>query len=603
MKNIKVTMGLAAIFFMTGTPVSAQDNVQPVISYILKVDIADTTGYNIEIQVLHAPRSFTLAMATHHEYDDRFWRYVENFTVQTGTGKGSFVREDSAVWGINTPGNEVTVRYRIHLPGDYPYHPCHRPFLSRHGGLVGDIHSFMYMVGYEKAPAHVSFLLPTGWQIATGLAPTKHSNTFYVADARTLLDCPVFIGHLRSWNFTVNNTLHRVVYLPLPNAKEFDTALLVNSIKKIVEETAKLFGGFPYREYTFLLRDDTYGALEHSNSVTIGAPSGMLAKNMQELYGEIAHEFIHTWNLVNIKPAEYTDVNYGPQQQAAGLWFSEGFTMLYADLLVRRAGLPPDDSTRITHLEALTTRYFSDTGNTIIPPAKVSLASNGQPGMLGDYNASTHLQGELLGAMLDIIIRNATNNKQSVDGVMRTMYKRFGGTKGFYAQDVEQAVKEICSCDVHDFFEQYVYEGKPIDFNKYLELIGLQLHTAYMPAKDDKGNLFPDMRIYIFQPPGKAFFKLAVFTPNSCWGRAGLHTGDIIVAINNRPLTARDDFFTIMRNIHIGDTVTVDIKRDDRAQKITVPVNGYNTVVTHITALQNVTSQEKLLFEGWQKGE
>src|SRR6202000_1956644 len=128
------------------------------------------------------------------------------------------------------------------------------------------------------------------------------------------------------------------------------------------------------------------------------------ASRMQESYEEIAHEFFHAWNLISIQPEEYTGLTYGPQQRSAGLWFSEGMSMFYADLLVRRAALPCEDSTRIAHLEALIGRYYADTGNRVFSPAAVSLAANADPGAMGDYSASTHLQGELLGAMLDILI-------------------------------------------------------------------------------------------------------------------------------------------------------------------------------------------------------
>ena len=101
--------------------------------------------------------------------------------------------------------------------------------------------------------------------------------------------------------------------------------------------------------------------------------------------------------------------------------------MYYADLLVRRAGLPCEDSTRTAHLESLIGRYYTDTGNRVFPPGVVSLADNAPPGPLGDYTASTHLQGELLGSMLDLLIMEATNGRKSMDNVMALMNRRFGG--------------------------------------------------------------------------------------------------------------------------------------------------------------------------------
>src|SRR5579872_7183535 len=106
--------------------------VPPVLNYRLAVDARDTTGYWVQLWIDHAPRHFQLVLATHHEYDDRFWRYVRNFQVTAPSGHAVFVRSDSAVYAITISGSEAIVRYRIQLPA-HLY--AHRPFLSSYGGL------------------------------------------------------------------------------------------------------------------------------------------------------------------------------------------------------------------------------------------------------------------------------------------------------------------------------------------------------------------------------------------------------------------------------------------------------------------------------------
>jgi len=331
------------------------------IDYILTVDSTDFSGYNVEMQIHNAPHVFKLAMATHHEYDDRFWRYIQNFKVTSSQGNVKFVKSDSALWQISVTGDNAFIRYKINLPQQSSRF-AHRPFLSSMGGLVGDIHSFMYMPDEMNISSTVTFHLPKTWQIATGLEPTKKINIFTASSAEILLDCPVLIGRLHKWDFNADDVTYTIAYLPVDGAAAFDSSTLVNDTKKIVQQAVNLFHGIPYKHYTFLLEDGVNGAMEHSNSVTLGAPSRMLATDMKELYEELAHEFFHTWNLMSIKPAEYTPLNYGQQQTSAGLWFSEGFTMFYADLLLRRAGLPLADiadSTRISHLQSLIARYYS----------------------------------------------------------------------------------------------------------------------------------------------------------------------------------------------------------------------------------------------------
>src|SRR3984957_14530141 len=84
-----------------------------VIHYRLTVREGDTTGYDVEIRLQHVPHQFRLAMATHHEYDDKFYRFVRNFRVDATDGHAGFVRTDSAVYDISIPGDQVIVSYRI----------------------------------------------------------------------------------------------------------------------------------------------------------------------------------------------------------------------------------------------------------------------------------------------------------------------------------------------------------------------------------------------------------------------------------------------------------------------------------------------------------
>ena len=71
---------------------------QPVVGYTLTVTPGDVAGFNVEMRIRNAPDTFRLAMMTHPEYDDRFWRYVRDVHVESGGSEVRVVREDSALW-------------------------------------------------------------------------------------------------------------------------------------------------------------------------------------------------------------------------------------------------------------------------------------------------------------------------------------------------------------------------------------------------------------------------------------------------------------------------------------------------------------------------
>ncbi len=577
---------------------------QPVVAYTLRVDSADLSGFDVEMRIRHAPDTFRLAMVAHPEYDDRYWRFIVNLRVEGVTAGATVARADSAVWRVVAPGGESVVRYRLQLPAaEGQFRSAWVPFLAPTGGLIGGPHSFLYIVGATLVPAHVTLSLPSGWAIATGLEPTVDPNTFFAPSVDVLVDGPILMGRLRSWRFAVDGVPHRVVYWPLPDARAFDTTALVAGLERLSRQAVALFGRAPYRDFTFQIQDGAVGSLEHRNSVSLGAPSIWLTQDLTDFFSETSHEYFHTWNLMRIHPVEYGDVDYHTPPRSRGLWWAEGITMFYADLLRRRADLPSYDSTRATHLAGLITRYRASPGNARFSPESVSVVSYGAPpGVLGDYSASVHLQGELLGAMLDFIVRDATAGRRSLDDVVRAALERFSGERGYAGADLEQTVADVCGCAVGDFFDRYVRTATPIEFDRYLRLVGLRTNITWSPALARDGQPATDLRVYGWVPSGARSVSLLVTNPASIWGRAGLHTGDRIAAVNGAPLADMTAFRTLFGGLRIGDTVRIEVARATGSFRTTVVVTGYDRPTVRLEEFPQATERQRALRARWLAG-
>jgi len=577
---------------------------EPALAYTLRVDSADLSGFAVTIDVRGAPDTFRLALAVHPEYDDRFYRFVEGVTAVSPAGATTVAREDSTLWRVVAPGGVCTVRYRVRVPPEVLPRAAWRPFLTPTGGLVGGIHAFMYVVGASLAPAHVTLDLPAGWAIATGLEPTSDPATFYAPSARVLTESPILVGRLRSWTFRVDGVPHRVAYWPAPDATPFDTLALVDGLARLAREAVDLFGRAPYREYDFLLQDRANGALEHANSVTMGAPSDRIARDLREVFGEAAHEYIHAWNLMRIRPAEFGDVSYRPPPRSRGLWWGEGATMYVADLLLRRAGLDTYDSTRAAHLESLIARYLARPGNARFAPESVSVVTyGGGPSALGDYDASVHLQGELIATLLDLQIRDATAGRRSLAELMRLMLERFSGERGYTGEDIERAVTDVCGCEMKRFFDTFVRAGNALDFDRYLGLAGLGAPVTWGPALDRDRNPAADLRVFAWLPAGDSLLSLRIVDPSGAWGRAGLHTGDAIVAMNGATLRDALAFRRFLSGLRIGDSVKVEVQRSGRPVRPTVVITGYDQPVVRLEELPRATERQRLLRTRWLRGD
>ncbi|MEO8623169.1 MAG: hypothetical protein ABI625_18985, partial [bacterium] len=202
---------------------------------------------------------------------------------------------------------------------------------------------------------------------------------------------------------------------------------------------------------------------------------------------------------MRIRPVEYTGVSFRAPPLSSGLWFSEGLTIFYADALLRRAGVRTTGLTYEARLATLIERYLGNSGATKLSAEVVSRAAyNAGPMALGDYNVSTHMQGELIGTMLNLIVRDATNGARSMDDVMRTMYQRFTG-RGFVSADVQHAVESVCSCSIADFFAEHITGASAFDFNHYLAPLGIRMNVTWQQAVDPQGKPSSDLRMWGWQ--------------------------------------------------------------------------------------------------------
>ena len=569
------------------------------IDYTIRIDPAALTHYAVEMRIRNAPASITLAAAAHPEYDDKYWRQLEDLTMTDALGNAyTAARRDSVLWQFGNPAGELMVRYRIRLHDEGTPRAAWRPFLTRTGALVGGPHSFLYVLGHELSAPTVTLEIPDSWKVATGLGPSSTARSFRARNVHTLMESPIFVGEMSEWSFRIRDVPHRVFYWRLPNATAFDTTTFLRSIERFAQQTIDLFGQMPYPDYTFIFRDGAYGGLEHPNSVTLGAESRQLATNPNFYLGETAHEFFHTWNLMRIKPIEYRTVDYRTQPPVASLWFSEGLTLFYADALSRRAGLHTWEATRIEHLESLIRRYYSSPGNARFSAEAISrVAYNAGPGALGDYNGSAHLQGELIGTLMDLVIRSHTAGKRTMDDVMRLMNTRFA-QRGFTGRDVQQAGEEVCGCSFAELFDNHVRDGRDIDFAKYLALIGLDLSISWQPAVDAQNVAQKDLRLWGYNVAGEGGLRLQINNPESVWGKAGIHTGDKLVSINGAAITTWPELRTVLTRTAIGEALHIIVDRPSGRAAAHVVMSGYSAPVVRI-APSGLSPLRAAWMRGW----
>ena len=628
---------LLATLFLTGST-----KRKPSVSYTLSIDPSDASSIRVDMSIdVPGARSLRLGMATHPEYDDRFWRYLSDWQV-SGFDKPAYLAIDrNNVWRVLSHWGAAHVAYTIRLPHeDSTNRGAWHTGLRSDGGSINPVDTFLYLADYPNAEIRVQLNLPTGhlaWGVPVesfywarglslfamrGTAPQTpitppqqrsaqrdplDSPTGVQAmptDIATLLDSPILYGkNLWSWSFEIDGVPHGIVYWPLPNATAFDTTAFVDAIEKVAREAVAVFGKPAYPFYQFLLEDGAYGALEHKNSVTIGMPSKDLASDPRRYLFELAHEFFHAWNLVRLYPeGRAVRLSVDPPAHSTGLWLSEGITMYYAEALTRRAGSPDENRSRKDLLARQLEIYYERPGNTRISPELASARAVDTTGINGDYEPNYYVQGRLIGTALDLILRDSTSGAKGLDDFMRAMYDRFAMKRGFTTDDVEHTANDVCRCNLRRFFDDHVRNARPLDFTPYLKTIGLTIKVDTIAGADTAGNALPDTRIWAYPRRSDRRMRVWIQDPSSVWARAGLHTGQDLVAFNGVQVDSFPDWRRAFRTVRLGADVPVDVISNGKPRRITVHVAGFTRPGVTITEDPSASPAQIERRKVWELG-
>lgn len=348
---------------------------------------------------------------------------------------------------------------------------------------------FLYADGFIKNPVTVKVNLPGQWNdIATGLTKVAgKKNEFTAPDFDILYDCPLLIGNLEELpSFKVNGITHRFIGYKM---SQFNRQHFINNLKKVVEAAVAIIGDIPYKEYTFIGIGPGHGGIEHLNNTTVSFDGKELDtdEGLNRTLVFLAHEFFHTYNVKRIRPFELGPFDYDKANRTNLLWVSEGLSVYYEYLVVKRADLISEE-TLLKNFESNLNAIENNPGRlyqSLIQSSYQTWGDGpfGTQGKDPGKSISYYDKGPLVGFILDFKIRYATQNKKSLDNVMRYVYNYYYKKlqRGFTDAEFQQACEEVAGISLAPEFE-YVYTTKEPDYNQYLALAGLKAQST----TDDK---------------------------------------------------------------------------------------------------------------------
>jgi predicted metalloprotease with PDZ domain len=477
------------------------------VSYQVEIDDPHAHLYRVTLTIAQpAPRQrVSLPVWIPGSYLVReFAKHLQDLVAQQGKKTLAPLQLDKCTWQIEAdPAQPLVLSYRV-----YAYDPSVRTaWLDTQRGFFNATSLCLRVEGQEDVPHRLTLARPAGlgvdktrpWQVATGLTPLATDKqgwgSYQAADYDELADSPVEMGAYWQGEFKACGVPHRFVVAGAPPS--FDGARLLADAQRICETEIRFWHAQgrtsgqvqppPFQRYVFLLNatDDNYGGLEHRNSTALICGRRDLPRLGQKpsegyttLLGLISHEYFHTWNVKRLRPVEFTRYDYTRENHTELLWFFEGFTSYYDDLLLRRAGLI-DDATYLRLLNKNINQLQQTPGRLVQSVAQASYdawlkyyrVDENTPNATVSYYG----KGALVALCIDLTLRAETAHKKSLDDVMRALWRRCKG--GPMAEsDLLAVLEELSSRSWKKELQHWVHSTKELPLRELLTQHGVTIH-------------------------------------------------------------------------------------------------------------------------------
>ena len=613
----------------------------PSVSYELKMPQPANHVFDLTLHVsgLDRPQT-TVAMPIWipgYYSDDHYARNVQRFAAHDGSGKELAWHQDGdTAWSIDTKGvSDLVVSYGL--------------FANRYGDIGTQLAEqraefngaqiFLFVEnpdGYPVAgPVTLHIQRPAGWTIESGLLAMQTApDTFTAPSYDVLDDCPTIIGHdFKTAEFSVDGKPYHLV-IDGPGTYRVDD--LAATAKQLISSEVRMMGHAAYSQYWILFQTLAGGGMEHLNSTISGMPEyGWEHKHdpsdpqdftaMSDFALTLAHEHFHSWNVKRIRPRVLGPFRYAQEVHTRRLDVAEGLTEYYMYVHGMRSGYEEPKAMYGQFADTIKTEELSP-GRRWMSLGDLSWNTwwrNDDPNVPnGDYYDGA----AAMALMLDLKIRHDTNDKHSLDDVMRYLFRdweakkqnEFISTGGTYGDDEIPAILEAATGDAETgrLFNEWWNTTTLPDWNTYLNYAGLEL------KKTAPKSTAPVLDLSTFQtgaPMGVGFrargIKLASGIPSinpdqlmisrvesgGTAERAGLQVYDVLQSIDGAVVTG-ESLPGILALHRAGDTVNVSIVREGRVIVIPVVLVPAHVPTYSIEPIEKPSPAQRALRADFEEG-
>lgn len=459
-------------------------------------------------------------------------------------------------------------------------------FANRGGGTYSQIDethahlnipaTFMFAPELSEREINVRFDVREDlqWKVATQL-PMEKDGSYTADNLAYFMDSPTELSnhHLRIFEVDQADGTKQKIQLALHhNGTEEETDTYFEQVKKVVLAEKEVYGELPrfdYGTYTFLacyIPNASGDGMEHRNSTILTSTRSLANGGMQRNIGTVSHEFFHAWNVERIRPKSLEPFDFEHANMSGALWFAEGFTSYYTNLILCRAGIISAEK----YVEGLTgtfnyvwnspARHFFNPIEMSYQAPFVDAATSVDPVNRENTFISYYSYGSMLGLALDLSLRQKSLN---LDDYMKLVWEEYGKKEIPYEiNDLHKTLNMYAGSAFGDsFFNNYVYKSGVPDYKNLFASVGVQLKqnsdTPYFGASINTKNDQP------------AIIKNNLKMGSPAY-KAGLNKGDIIDKINGTPIATEQSFAEFLKQFRVGDSLAINFKRFEVEKTTTV---------------------------------
>lgn len=486
-----------------------------------------------------------------------FARHVVRISARSSARPVPLDKIDKNTWVAAPARGALSVRYEV-----YAFDPSVRgAYLDTTRGFFNGPCVFLRAHGRDGRPHEVEILPPRGaryrdWRVATAMrskSARRCAFGVYLADNYDeLIDHPVEMGGFSLASFRAAGVQHD---LAISGRHDVDTNRLTRDLRRLCETHIAFWGEAPVGRYVFLVNavGTGYGGLEHrASTALITARDDLPRPGLREpddgyrtFLGLASHEYFHTWNVKRITPQAFTPHDLDRESYTRLLWAFEGITSYYDDLLLARAGLISAQA----YLETLgrtVTQVQRGSGR-----RKQTVAESSFDAWIKYYRqdenapnsiVSYYQKGGLIALCLDLLIREKTAGRRSLDHVMRALWRRFGRRGIGVAEDgVERMAEEVSGLRLKGFFDRALRSTRELPLARLLSTVGVEMTLRRPESMSDRGGkpssrsdaeLAARAHLGIRTRGEAGDLVVSHALDGGAAQRAGLSAGDAIVAID-----------------------------------------------------------------------